>query len=234
MKRKDGKDKKAVKRKMAASDPALSFLEEGYRLSPMQARFVREYLVDWNATQAAIRAGYSAKRCSSVGAQLLKKPHVRDAIGKAIRAQASAENISPAEVVQEYARVAFFDPASMYDEYGELKSLVDMPKEARMCIKSIDEYTQIDGSVVRKIKLHDKMEALSKLGKWLGMEGFDSKVTVNWNQQNNYNLNVDLATLSDKELQVLSKIGGVDVIDEDDLLAIDVEAEEIESDYCTS
>jgi phage terminase small subunit len=223
MKRKDGKPKVDIGRgslSSSAHDPALMYMEDDNRLTPLQARFIREYLVDWNATQAAARAGYSPKVCNRTGPALLKQDKIQRAIKKAIIANADAENISPAEVIQRFKQVAFFDVAALYDEYGELREIKDMPKHVRAAIKGIEERVEVDGTVIRKVKLHDSMDALEKLAKWLGMEGFDGKVKVDWNETRNVNVNVDLTSLSDKEIRLLSKIGGVDVIDADELLAL--------------
>lgn len=66
-------------------------------LTEKQKRFVQEYLVDLNATKAAIRAGYSAKRASELGYQLLHKTTVQAAIDKALK-----ERSKRTEVTQDY------------------------------------------------------------------------------------------------------------------------------------
>ena len=85
-------------------DPAVPLLNE------RQARFVAEYLLDLNATQAAIRAGYSAATASQIGARLLANVKVAAAIAEAQAARSRRTEVTADRVVLELARVAFGDP----------------------------------------------------------------------------------------------------------------------------
>ncbi len=69
-------------------------------LTPKQARFVEEYLIDLNATQAAIRAGYSAKTANEQGAQLLAKLSIRQAVAEAQAIRSKRTEITQDEVIQ--------------------------------------------------------------------------------------------------------------------------------------
>lgn len=82
-------------------------------LTPKQEQFVAEYLIDLNATQAAIRAGYSEKNASKIASELLDKTQVRTAIdvGKTERSQKT--NITAERVLAEIANMAFYDPADL-------------------------------------------------------------------------------------------------------------------------
>lgn len=71
------------------------------KLTAKQQRFVDEYLIDLNATQAAIRAGYSEKTAYSIGDENLTKPVIKDAIEKALAA-ISSERIADTVEVMEY------------------------------------------------------------------------------------------------------------------------------------
>ncbi len=64
------------------------------KLTPRQARFVDEYLIDLNATQAAIRAGYSAKNADKIGPKLVGKSRVAEAIEKAIAARSERTQVT--------------------------------------------------------------------------------------------------------------------------------------------
>ncbi len=68
--------------------------------TPKQARFVEEYLVDLNATQAAIRAGYSKKTANEQGAQLLAKLSIREAVAEAQEARSERTGITQDEVIR--------------------------------------------------------------------------------------------------------------------------------------
>lgn len=88
-------------------------------LTDKQAQFVREYLLDLNATQAAIRAGYSEKNASRIASELLDKTHVRDAIDAAKEKRAEKTDITAERVLTEIARMAFYDPSEIMREIGE-------------------------------------------------------------------------------------------------------------------
>ena len=74
-------------------------------LTPKQQRFVEEYLIDLNATQAAIRAGYSEKTAFSIGVENLKKPLVWDAIQQARGERSEKTGIDAAWVLKQAAEV---------------------------------------------------------------------------------------------------------------------------------
>ncbi len=76
------------------------------KLTPKQARFVEEYLIDLNATQAAIRAGYSAKTANEQGAQLLAKLSIRQAVAEAQTIRSKRTEITQDEVIQGLKREA--------------------------------------------------------------------------------------------------------------------------------
>ena len=79
-------------------------------MTKKQKRFVDEYLIDLNATQAAIRAGYKAKngqRASEIGHELLQKTQVSEAISEAIAERSKRTGINADRVLLELARIAF-------------------------------------------------------------------------------------------------------------------------------
>lgn len=78
-------------------------------LTPKQQRFVGEYLVDLNATQAAIRAGYSARTAGKIGSENLSKPEIAAAVSAAQDERAKRTGITADRVLQELALIAFGD-----------------------------------------------------------------------------------------------------------------------------
>lgn len=80
-----------------------------------QKLFAEEYIIDFNATQAAIRAGYSTKTASSIGAENLRKPKIQELISEAIRDRIARTHITQERVVLELASVAFAGMADMED-----------------------------------------------------------------------------------------------------------------------
>ena len=145
-------------------------------MTAKQKRFVEEYLVDLNATQAAIRAGYSPQTAYSIGSELLKKPEIRARVDKAMAAQSRRTGINADRVVRELARVALANADDIIDaDSATIKGGVSRDDTAAIASVRVKTVPTADGtSVEREIKLHDKLKALEQLGRHLGM--FTDKV----------------------------------------------------------
>jgi phage terminase small subunit len=143
------------------------------KLTPRQKRFVEEYLVDLNATRAAIRAGYSAKRASEIAHQLLQKTTVQKAVSEAMRAREKRTEITQDRVLREYARLAFFDPRKFFDENGALRPVVTLDEDTAAALAGMDVVEIGNETVgfgqIRKLKLADRKGALDSLARHLGM-----------------------------------------------------------------
>lgn len=140
-------------------------------LTPKQERFVQEYLIDLNATQAAIRAGYSEKTARQIASRELSKVNVQEAIAAGMSARAERTQITQDRVLQEYARIAFSnmkDFASFGEDGVILKDLASMDDDAARCVAEVSESTSKDGGSIR-FKLHDKKGALDSIARHLGM-----------------------------------------------------------------
>lgn len=141
------------------------------KLTFKQGRFVAEYLIDLNATQAAIRAGYSPKTAEIIGHENLRKPKIDAAIQKAMNRREKRVEVSQDRVVTELARVAFGDlrGAVTWGPDGvTLVSSKDLTEDEAAAISEVAETVTKDGGSTR-IKRHDKIKALELLGKHLGM-----------------------------------------------------------------
>lgn len=159
-------------------------------LTPKQRAFVREYLIDLNATQAAIRAGYSEKAARSVAAENLTKPNIASAIDAAMKLRAERTDITADRVLKELAKIGFADirkavkwQSAMITEEDNpeggditvIKTVVtnmvqmvaseELDDETAAAIAEVSQNTT--GGV--KIKLHDKRAALVDIGRHLGM-----------------------------------------------------------------
>jgi phage terminase small subunit len=106
-------------------------------LNEKQAAFVREYLVDLNATQAASRAGYSEKTAHSQGQRLLKNAEVRKAINAGKSRRAERVEVSADEVLRELMRLGFSDIANIFNPDGDLRAFRNIPEDTRRAISSI-------------------------------------------------------------------------------------------------
>ena len=140
-------------------------------LSPKQQRFVEEYLIDLNATQAAIRAGYSAHTAQRIGSENLSKPLIQDALAARQVALADANAVTPARVIDELAHVGFASMAD-YMRWGSdgvrLRDCATLTPAQCRVVAEISETTTEHGGTIR-LKLHNKLTALEKLGERLGL-----------------------------------------------------------------
>lgn len=148
------------------------------KLTPKQARFVDEYLVDLNATQAAIRAGYSPKTANEQAARLLANVSVQSAIAERMKARQTRTEITQDMVVSELARIAFGNKRALMKWGPDGVKLVDSStitdEDAAMVSEVSETVTEAGGTI--KLKTHDKVKALELLGKHLGM--FSDKVEL--------------------------------------------------------
>ena len=90
-------------------------------LTAKQEMFVKEYLIDLNATRAAIRAGYSENTAQTIGAENLTKPIISDAIQKAMNERANKLDISAEKTLKKLMRGQEFDIRNLYHENGCIK-----------------------------------------------------------------------------------------------------------------
>jgi phage terminase small subunit len=146
-------------------------------LSLKQARFVAEYLVDLNATQAAIRAGYSRRTANEQGARLLAKASISHAVQERQAKRLGKLDITADRVLAELARIGFSDIREWFDETGRLKPLGDLGDNAARALASVkvlrEKYTTKEESTteetVIEVKAWDKVAALDKLARHLGL-----------------------------------------------------------------
>lgn len=142
-------------------------------LTPRQEQFVAEYLIDLNGTQAAIRAGYSAKTAQEQASRLLSNVMVMNLVNEKRQNLQKATDITAERVLKEVAGLAFFDVRKLVNADGSPKSITDLDDETARAIQGIELQTVKDGendfALVRKYKIADKNAALEKLMKHLGL-----------------------------------------------------------------
>lgn len=135
-----------------------------------------EYIVSLNATQAAIKAGYSQKRASELGWQLLQKPAVAAAIAAAMQARSERTQITADRVLEEIAAIAFAHMGQYATWHDDRVSLRDSSEVDPRAVSEVTQRMTRYGNNVG-IKLHDKLGALAKLGEHLGMWKKDPEPT---------------------------------------------------------
>lgn len=150
-------------------------------MTKKQKRFAEEYLIDLNATQAAIRAGYKVtktKSASEIGAQLLKNTQVSEAIQQAMAERSRRTGISQDRVLTELAKIAFVNAADVIDPETAmvLPSATLEDTAAIQSIKVKESFSDSGQMREREVRMADKLKALELLGKHLGM--FKEKVEL--------------------------------------------------------
>jgi phage terminase small subunit len=148
------------------------------KLTPKQKRFVDEYLVDLNASQSAIRAGFSPRTARFIGYRLLTMPQIKEAIGVAQQDLSRRTEVTQERVIAELATIAFSnigDIVSWGPDGVSVKSADELSPEVMASVADVSKSGGKEGGMVR-VKLYDKLKALELLGKHLGL--FVEKVEV--------------------------------------------------------
>lgn len=163
------------------------------KLTEKQQRFVDEYLIDLNATQAAIRAGYSVRTAKEQGSQNLTKLNVQQAISEKMAERSKRTGVNQDRIVMELAKIAFINAADVINSddatIKEGATIDDTAAIQSVKVKVIP--TKEGDGVEREIRLNDKLKALELLGKHLGM----------WNDKLDVNLNIPVVISGEDNLE---------------------------------
>lgn len=163
------------------------------KLTEKQKRFVEEYLIDLNATQAAIRAGYSAQTAQEQSSRLLSNAMVQKEISQAMAERSKRTGVNQDRIVLELARIAFVNAADVIDsENATVKAGATADDTAAIQSVKVKVIPTKEGEgVEREIRLNDKLKALELLGKHLGM----------WNDKLDLNVNIPVVISGEDELE---------------------------------
>ena len=150
-----------------------------HKLTEKQKRFVAEYQVDLNGTQAAIRAGYSPRRAEVTATELRKKTYVLEAIEKQTEAALHRAGVRRDKVLTQMARISFHDIRRLYGPDNTLMDVKDFPDDMVPAIAGIETFEEYQGKgkdrefigYTKKVKLWDPNPALTNLAKNLGVIG---------------------------------------------------------------
>ncbi|PHM38186.1 terminase [Xenorhabdus mauleonii] len=151
-------------------------------LTDKQEMFCREYLVDLNATQAAIRAGYSDKTANRTASENLSKPDIQSRIAE-LKAERNEEvGINAAYVLKRLVEIDQMDVLDILADGGELKAVKDWPKVWRTTLSGMEVLeigSQDTAALLKKIKWPDKVKNLELLGKHIAVQAFKEQVDQN-------------------------------------------------------
>ena len=162
-------------------------------LTEKQRRFVDEYLIDLNATQAAIRAGYSVKTAREQASQNLTKLNIQQAISEKMAERSKRTGVNQDRIVLELAKIAFVNAADVIDsDDATIKARATADDTAAIQSVKVKVIPTKEGEgVEREIRLNDKLKALELLGKHLGM----------WNDKLDVNVNIPVVISGEDDLE---------------------------------
>jgi phage terminase small subunit len=140
-------------------------------LTKKQKQFVDEYLVDLNATQAAIRAGYSTASARQIADENMSKPDIKNAIEKALAERSKRTGVNADRVILELAKIAFVNPTDVINmDEATVRGEANREDTAAISSVKVKRIQTEDGDIVeREVKTYDKIKALELLGKHMGM-----------------------------------------------------------------
>ncbi len=157
-------------------------------MTPKQQRFVEEYLIDLNATQAATRAGYSAKTANEQGARLIANVSVRSAIEKAKAARSERTQVDADWVLRTLVDEKTADLADLYDDDDNLLPVKQWPMVFRtglvVGVETVQERAGADAdgasqfAVVRKVKLLDRNKTTELIGRHVVVGAFKDRIEI--------------------------------------------------------
>ncbi|WOH79014.1 terminase small subunit [Bradyrhizobium sp. BEA-2-5] len=156
-------------------------------LTAKQQLFVQEFLLDLNATQAAVRAGYSRGTADKQGPRLLSHPDIRAAIDAAKAARSERTGVDAVWVLHRLVAEAEADLADLYDKRGDLKPIEEWPEIWRQGLVAgveIDALYEGSGEErrqvghVKKIRLSDRLRRLELIGKHVRVNAFQEQVAL--------------------------------------------------------
>lgn len=168
------------------------------KLTKRELLFVKAYLTDPNATQAAISAGYSPKTATSIGSENLSKPHIKAAVELGFKVITDGLDVSAERILRELACIAFVnmkDLATWTESGVHFKPSDTLDPDTTAAIVEVSETVTQSGGTLR-IKQHDKVKALELLGKYQKM--FTEK--VEHTGKDGKPIDINLASLPDAQL----------------------------------
>lgn len=167
-------------------------------ISDQHKRFIEEYLIDLNGTQAAIRAGYEANSAHVQASRLLSNDKVRSALAKALQKRSEAVKIDSNYVLKRLGEIDAMDAMDILDDNGNVLPIKKWPKVWRISISGMDVTEIMNGgdasTVLKKIKWPDKTKNLELIGKHVDVQAWGDKKEDN------------LAKMEDQASAIMDKI----------------------------
>lgn len=140
-------------------------------MNPRQRQFVLEYLIDYNASKAAERAGFSKKSSVRIGHELLQRDDVKGMINESVKAREQRLEITVDMIVKRLWWIANGNVSDLCDvtvNGMNMKDWDQVPAEKTYCVSAVNESIGAQGGGSKGFKMHDKNKALELLGRHLG------------------------------------------------------------------
>lgn len=160
-------------------------------LSEKQKKFCEEYIIDFNATKAAIRAGYAENSARQQACEMLTKPNIQKYVALLQQEASRKAQITVDRILREIATIAFNDPRRAFSDKGNLLNIKEMPDDIAAAIQSIkiteekkSRFDPDDESVsfIKEIKFWDKGKQLELLGRYQSL--FNDKLNIGGQEDN--------------------------------------------------
>lgn len=143
-------------------------MSKGHKLTDKQKAFCQEYIIDFNAAQSAIRAGYSKDTAKQIGARLLSNVYLQGEVNKQLDERTQRVEVKQDRIVYELAKLAFADLGNYVSVDSSGVTVKDLDDLDTSLLQEASQSVNKEGVNV-KIKMHDKLKALELLGKHLAM-----------------------------------------------------------------
>ena len=148
------------------------------KLTTKREMFCLEYIIDLNATQAAIRSGYSEKSANRIASQMLSKLDIQGRIAELKAQRVDSVSLDAKYVLNRLVEIDTLDVIDILNEDGNIKAISDWPKSWRTSISGLDVQDMMSGdiaTVIKKIKWPDKLRNLELLGKHVDVKAWEKE-----------------------------------------------------------
>lgn len=154
-------------------------------MTPKQEMFCREFLIDLNGTQAAIRAGYSAKTANRIATENLSKPDIKRRIEELKQQRQEVIGVDASYVLQRLIDIDQMDARDILNDDGSVKPIYDWPDVWRQSISGVDlmeiSNSENVAATLKKIKWPDKIKNLELLGRHVSVAAFKDRLELSGN-----------------------------------------------------
>lgn len=174
------------------------------KLTDKQERFCLEYLKDLNATQSAIRAGYSEKTANEQGARLMSDPNILKRLSELKEERNKKLEADADYILKRLIEIDKLDISDILDELGNIKPVNKWSEAWKRSIQSLDIQVKTEDDInvyIKKIRLPDKLKNLELLGKHIDVSAFKDRLELTGKDGEALTINITPKNDSKEEIQ---------------------------------